>query len=93
MKDLELGPADGSWVPPRITRRAGGNGRTELFSGVYWRMGNMARTTYDYDRVNDRFLLVDPQPSVDGGEDTASVKIAAVVDWFDELKRRVPGGR
>jgi len=68
-------------------------GRTELFSGVYWRMTNLARTTYDYDRVNDRFLMVDPLPSGDGEEEGASVKINVLVDWFDELERQVPGGR
>ncbi len=36
-------------------------GREALFSGVYYFMGNSARTVYDYDRQSDRFLVVTPR--------------------------------
>jgi len=69
-------------------------GRTELFSGDYWFMNNFARTVYDYDRANDRFLMVDINPaSGDEDEDENSRKINVILNWFEELKQRVPTGR
>ena len=69
-------------------------GRTELFSGDYWFMNNFARTVYDYDRANDRFLMVDRNPPRSGeGEEDDSLKINVLINWFQELKRLVPTGR
>jgi Tol biopolymer transport system component len=68
-------------------------GRTELFSGFYWFMAtNRARTTFDYDRANDRFLMVDAAPD-EGDEESPNARINVLVDWFPELERQVPGGR
>ena len=69
---------------PRVT------GRTELFSGAYYYIVNWARTAYDYDRANDRFLMVDT--SGQGGADSNSSRINVVLNWFEELKERVPPG-
>ena len=61
-------------------------GREALFSGDYYFMGNWARTVYDYDRQSDRFLVVTP----DDGQAGDSLKISVVLNWFEELKARVP---
>ncbi len=66
---------------PRVTSR------TELFAGAYYSQANFARTSYDYDRANDRFLMVDI-----GGDETNSPLINVILNWFEELKQRVPGG-
>ena len=66
-------------------------GRTELFSGTYYYMVNWARTMYDYDRANDRFLMVDWTGEID--DPTNSLNITVMLDWFDQLRRQVPGGR
>ena len=60
--------------------------REALFNGVYYFMGNRARTVYDYDRQGDRFLMVTP----DAGQAGDSPKINVVLNWFEELKARVP---
>ncbi len=70
---------------PRVT------GRTELFSGPYYYIGNWARTVYDYDRANDRFLMVDWSGEIN--DPSNSLKITVMLDWFDQLRRQVPGGR
>ena len=64
-------------------------GRTELFSGNYYYMVNWARTVYDYDRANDRFLMVDRSGQI--GDETNPPTINVVLNWFEELKQRVPG--
>jgi serine/threonine-protein kinase len=67
------------------------SGRTELFSATYYFMPNWARTVYDYDRANDRFLMVDW--SGQAGDETNSLNITVILNWFEELKERVPTGR
>lgn len=68
--------------------------RAELFEGFYWFMSNRARTVYDYDRANDRFLMVtDLDPGDDGDDPDPSLTLHVLIDWFDELRRRVPSGR
>ncbi len=61
-------------------------------SGPYFYIGNWARTVYDYDRANDRFLMVDVSGQV--GDETNSPTINVILNWFEELRQRVPtGGR
>ena len=64
------------------------SGRTELFSGDYYYQPSTARTVYDYDRANDRFLMVDRS----GGDEPNSPRINVILNWFEELKQRVPTG-
>ncbi len=45
---------------------------------------------YDYDRANDRFLMVDWSGQV--GDETNSLNITVILNWFEELKQRVPTG-
>ena len=59
-------------------------GREALFAGEYFFMGNWARTVYDYDRQNDRFLMVT------FGGDGFPREITVVQNWFQELTERVP---
>ena len=61
-------------------------GREELFTGGYYFMGNTARTVYDYDRQNDRFLMV----LRDEGQIGDSPQINVVLNWTQELLERVP---
>ena len=46
---------------------------------------------YDYDRANDRFLMVDR--SGQAGDETNSLNITVILNWFEELKRLVPTGQ
>ncbi len=61
-------------------------GREALFSGTYFFMPNRARTVYDYDRQSDRFLMV----TLGDGQAGDSLEITVVLNWFEELKARVP---
>ena len=52
----------------------------------FYIMGNAARTMYDYDRENDRFLMAEAGRA-------QQFHPVVVLNWFEELKRRVPTGR
>ena len=57
----------------------------ELFKGVYDLRSNSG-VTYDVDPKSNRFLMIRV------GEDaTAPAQVRVVVNWFDELRRAVPG--
>jgi serine/threonine-protein kinase len=68
-----------------VTRRA------DLFTGPYYFMVNWARTVYDYDRANDRFLMVDMTGNFEDSEN--ALKITVLLDWFGEIRQRLPGGQ
>ena len=59
-------------------------GREALFAGEYYFMNNWARTVYDYDRQNDRFLMAKPDDGQAGDSPTL------VLNWSQELLERVP---
>ena len=54
-----------------------------LFSGPYW---NGSGTHFDYDRGADRFVMI--QATRPEGSD----RINVILNWFEELKERVPTG-
>lgn len=57
----------------------------ELFKGVYDLRSNSGMT-YDVDPKSNRFLMIRV------GEDaTSPTQVRVVVNWFDELRRAVPG--
>ncbi|MCH7826159.1 MAG: PD40 domain-containing protein, partial [Acidobacteria bacterium] len=51
-------------------------------------MPNAARTMYDYDRENDRFLM-----SAAAADDAQEFHLVVVVNWFEELKALAPPSR
>ena len=60
--------------------------RVPLFEDVYYTYS--VRTYYDYDPINDRFLMIKTlPPEVDPKQYTV------VTNWFEELKRLAPRGR
>jgi len=65
-----------------------------LFRGTYISVtsGSVTRTPWDIHPDGKRFLMIKP-PASAGAASTATVtqpKITIVVNWFEELKRRVP---
>ena len=61
--------------------------RETLFPNTYV-TGLGYRTLYDYDRENDRFLMVKNMAA-----EAQEVQFTVVVNWFKELKRLAPPGR
>ncbi len=61
-------------------------GRQALFDDIYSRHVVAARPVYDYDRRNDRFLMV-RAPMQERS------RINVVVNWFEELRRQAPADR
>ncbi len=57
--------------------------REALFSVATFNTGVGYRTLYDYDPGTDRFLMVENM-------NRAPVLLTVVVNWFEELKQRVP---
>ena len=57
---------------------------TRLFEGAFT-SGAVARANYDVSPDGERFLMVQPS-----GEDVSSTQINVVLNWFEELKQRVP---
>ena len=57
-----------------------------LFEGQYAPM-SMRRANYDVSPDGQRFLMVK-----EGGQDLEVSQINVVLNWFEELKRRVPTG-
>ena len=60
--------------------------REVLFEGAYW--GEVDRTSYDIHPDGQRFLMVE---ELDSRESRQQINI--VLNWFEELKRLVPGER
>ena len=58
-----------------------------LFADVY-RHSDAGPPDYDVSSDGQRFLMVKP-----GDEERAPKPMHIVVNWFDELKRRVPSSR
>ena len=54
-----------------------------LFQGRYLTSG--IRAAYDVTADGQRFLIITVE--------TAATQLVVVVDWFEELKRRVPAGK
>jgi Tol biopolymer transport system component len=66
----------------------------QLFRGQYQYggapSGDLGRA-WDVDPVNDRFLMVTlPGADVGGGQDQVQLQIDVILNWFEELKQRVP---
>ena len=58
-----------------------------LFAGRYWQsLPGRGDATYDVSPDGQRFLMIKVE------EETASTQLNVVLDWFEELKRRVPAG-
>jgi len=74
------------WLSVPISTEGGFKPGTprELFRGPYW---NIAGVSYDIARDGRRFLLLKP---VHQEEPVTELKV--VLNWFEELKTRVPGG-
>ncbi len=67
--------------------------RRELFDlAGYTNLNGFGSAPYDVDPVTGRFLMARPSAA-----DTPAVAVAphvkVVLNWFEELKRRVPTGR
>ncbi len=66
-----------------------------LFRGQYWYgvanpQGDLGRA-WDVDPRNDRFLLITLPDAGEGeGDQQAALRINVVLNWFDELRERVP---
>ena len=60
---------------------------TLLFEGSYWGDTN-GIASYDVSRDGQRFLMIDP-----GTSEAPLMQPHVVVNWFEELKQRVPTGR
>ena len=63
--------------------------RRELFEGPY--VTSPARRNFEYDPETDRFLMLSPIGDVSQGGQ-ATPRIYVVLNWFEELERRVPTG-
>ncbi len=59
-----------------------------LFEGPYLHEGIDVGTTYDVSPDGTRFLMINPDPAESG---PAQVKV--VLNWFEEVKRRVAGAK
>ena len=59
-----------------------------LFEGRYLRESHEDAKDYDVSPDGQRFLMIKPDPAESG---PAHVKV--VLNWFEEVKRRVPGTR
>ncbi len=57
-----------------------------LFEGDF-QMGTVTRAIYDVTPDGQRFVMVQ-----EGGSDSAPTQINVVLNWFEELKQRVPTG-
>ena len=58
---------------------------TLLFEGQYWHQEGMLRADYDITSDGQRFLMVK-----EGEQEERPRQINVVLNWFEELKRRVP---
>ena len=58
-----------------------------LFEGNYERRNN--ETNFDVSADGQRFLMIKPSEQ----EAQAATQIHVVLNWFEELKRRVPSGQ
>ena len=67
----------------------------ELFKSSYTVMGPIAGIPFDIDPNGKRFLMIkppSPQPKASEGDESPAprLKINIVLNWFEELKERVP---
>ncbi len=60
-----------------------------LFEGSYEKSGP-GGFTYDVSNDGQRFLMVFPADQADSVTETANEQINIVLNWFEELKERVP---
>ena len=60
-----------------------------LFADEYWRSPAGGRA-YDLTPDGERFVML---KSVDGEDGSGSGELILVLNWFEELKARVPTGR
>jgi Tol biopolymer transport system component len=58
-----------------------------LFEGQYWTTG-LTPIHYDVSPDGQRFLMIKP-----GAQEASATQINVVLNWFEELKRRVPAGQ
>ena len=56
-----------------------------LFEGVYLGAGGQGLAQYDVSPDGDRFVMIQPVEGVGGMS-----QINVVLNWFEELKQRVP---
>jgi len=59
---------------------------TEVFDD-YYAGSNLASPNYDVTPDGQRFLMVTPS----GKEPDVTQQVSVVLNWFEELERRVPG--
>ena len=68
--------------------------RRDLFSlAGYSNLNGVGVTPYDVDPVTGRFLMTKPIIAADASEADIGPHVKVVLNWFEELKRRVPTGR
>jgi hypothetical protein len=58
-----------------------------LFEGQYWTVG-LIPVNYDVSPDGQRFLMIKP-----GAQEASATQINVVLNWFEELNRRVPSGQ
>jgi hypothetical protein len=59
-----------------------------LFEGQYQSLSTISTPNYDVSPDGQRFLMLKPTEQVQ----SAPTQINVVLNWFEELKRRVPAG-
>ncbi len=71
----------------RLDSRAAVEGREELFSTLPYRAVGFFVTEYDVHPDGERFIMI--KQGIEGSRPQINV----VLNWFEELKERVPTGR
>jgi serine/threonine-protein kinase len=61
-----------------------------LFQGNYYGITESSGTPYDIHPDGDRFIMIKPPPGVSSTLATGPRTINIVMNWFEELKKRVP---
>jgi hypothetical protein len=67
-----------------------GTGRQVVAPGYFDGTGLTSPRTYDVSAEGHRFLVLKPAPSEDA---PPPVRMAVVLNWFEELRRAVPSSR
>ena len=66
----------------------------KLFRGQYWwgvgGPGGQLGRAWDIDPKSDRFLMITTSPPSGADADTGQPQINVVLNWFEELRQRVP---
>jgi hypothetical protein len=61
----------------------------KLFEGAYQLLSGISTPNYDVSPDGQRFLMLKPSEETQAG----STQINVVLNWFEELKHKVPTGK